>query len=71
MWKGGGAVILRSVYVPAQEASEFEQNLVENGYVHCSKIDPKQLTTREFIKEGSQQKSDKYGPVGYTFIWIE
>ena len=64
-------MVLRSVYVPAEEVADFEQNLVEHGYVHCGKIDPKQLTAREFIKEGSQQKTNKYGPRGYTFMWVE
>lgn len=61
---------IRSKSVPAEEATDFEQDLLDRGFQHVVKVAPEELHPREYLKFLSGE-SEEYEAAGFTFVWVE
>ena len=61
---------IRSQFVPAAEAAAFEDDLLDQGFLHVFKETPETLHRKEFLKFPGKP-SEKYDAEGFTFIWVE
>jgi hypothetical protein len=61
---------IMSRFVPAEEAAQFEQDLLEQGFLHVVKNAPEELHPKEFLKYGAEA-AENYVAGGFTFIWVE